>query len=653
MGSLERSAGLGQDKIVRLAGIRPVAFGRIRRTRNARNPMSPSDRSPTGDRKLIAWGVACFLVVVVGVIYGQTLWFGFVNYDDNCFVYACPEVSAGLTGHGIVWAFTDGPFGEWYPLSMISHMLDCQIYGLNAGGHHLTSALLHAATVVGLFLVLRNMTGELWPSAFVAALLAIHPQHVESVAWIAERRDVLSGLFFVLTLAAYVGYVRSGRTVARYVLVAVLLTLGLMSKAMLVTVPTLLLLLDYWPLGRFGSAARIPECNAALPRQSFWRLACEKLPLLAIAMGGCYMTLSSQGKDSPVAWSDRFANAAVASVTYLCQFFYPKDLAAYYPMPEDGYPAWKTVGAITVLTLTSAAAVAGCRRYPHCFVGWFWFLGTLAPVLGLVHIAGHAMADRYMYLPSIGLSVAVAWSAARLGAGSADGRWALGGSAVLVVAILVGCAIWQTSLWRDEVLLWTHSLAVTEDNAHAEIALADALNQAHRLDDAITHYRRATRWPVGAPVLNKLGLALAAQGRYPEAITEFRGLVQLDPNSALAYTNLGRALDLTGRPIEAADNYLRAIDLNPQLPQPYLLLGQLLLKAGRPGDAIGYFERLIALDRQNVPGRLGLAAALVGNGHSERAVAEYRLVLDLAPDDATAREALGKLLSGEAQPASR
>ncbi len=279
--------------------------------------MPLADPAARRDPPWAPWAVAGFLVAMVGIIYGQTLRFGFLAHDDMSFVNGNPAVSPGLTVAGIKAAFVSGPMGQWHPLSMISHMLDCQIFGLNAWGHHLTNLILHAATSIGLFLVLRSMTGELWPSAVVATLLAVHPQHVESVAWIAERRDVLSGLFFVLTLAAYLGYVRQGCTLGRYLLVVLIFTLGLMSKATLVTVPPLLLLLDYWPLGRYGRGA---VTTAPAERKSFWWLAVEKLPLLALSVGDCVLTVITQNEDDTAihpGLTERLGTAAVAPVEYL------------------------------------------------------------------------------------------------------------------------------------------------------------------------------------------------------------------------------------------------------------------------------------------------------------------------------------------------
>ena len=296
-----------------------------------------------------------------------------------------PHVTAGLTGEGIRWAFTEGPFGEWYPLATLSHMLDCQLFGLNAWGHHLTNVLLHAAASIALFLVLWRMTDELWPSAFVAAVFAVHPQHVESVAWVAERRDVLSGLFFMLTLGAYLGYVRHGRSLGRYLLVAALFALGLMAKPMLVTLPPLLLLLDFWPLARFGAAARHPRLDPVGRAARLRRLVLEKLPLFALAAGDCLMTLRTHcPRSTPLAWPERIGNAAVSCVTYVVQFFYPVDLAAFYPYPAGGPPAWKVAGAMAILVrrqrgggdLAAPLSLLLCRlvlvSWACCLRCWDW-----------------------------------------------------------------------------------------------------------------------------------------------------------------------------------------------------------------------------------------------------------------------------------------
>ncbi|HEY1785535.1 MAG TPA: tetratricopeptide repeat protein, partial [Pirellulales bacterium] len=522
------------------------------------DPMSAAD----------AWRarwVCLFLLVAIGLIYAQTLDHVLLSYDDSGFVFANPHVKAGLTPAGIAWAFTEGPYGEWYPLAPLSHMLDCQLFGLHAWGHHLTNVLLHAAASIGLFLVLRQMTGELWPSAFVAALFAVHPQHVESVAWVSERRDVLSGLLFMLTLGAYLRYIRHGRTLAHYLLVALLFALGLMAKPMLVTLPPLLLLLDFWPLARIGAAGDTPAWARSVERPGLARLILEKLPLVALAAADCLMTLRTHnsGDDAP-AWSQRFGTAAVSCVTYIVQFFRPVDLVAFYPMPLGGPPIGQVAVAIAILAGVTTAAVIWRRRCPYLFVGWFWFVGMLSPVLGLIQVSEHAMADRYMYLPSIGLSIALAWGAARLAAGSPERRWALAAGAGLVIVVLVACAAWQTSNWYDDETLWRHALACNPDNVKAETNLAEALDRQGRRDEAIAYYQRAEQHATDCRPFNGLGALLAREGKLDEAVAHYRQALQISPKAYLVHVNLGAALARKRQFDEANQHFRRALEINPR-----------------------------------------------------------------------------------------
>ena len=349
----------------------------------------------------LSWAICCFLVLLVAVIYGQVASFSFVGDGDSEFLYENPQVVAGITPSGVWWAMTSGPYGEWCPLSTLSEMLVCQFFGLSPAAHHLTNVLLHAASAVLLYLVLQRMTGDVWPSAWVAAVFAIHPLHVESVAWVSERRDVLSGLFFMLTLGAYALYAERP-SLKRWLAVAGLFALGLAAKPMLVTVPCVLLLLDYWPLRRFQST-------------SVRRLILEKLPLLALALGACCIVLvthlSSQPSNHMQRWSlaTRMANASVSYVDYVSQSFWPVNMAIFYPHPGDTLPTVRVVGSLVVLTAITATAIFFWRRAPYLLVGWLWFLGTLVPVIGLVQVGSHARGDRYMYLSQIGLSIAVAW----------------------------------------------------------------------------------------------------------------------------------------------------------------------------------------------------------------------------------------------------
>ncbi len=401
----------------------------------------------------------CLLALAVAVVFGPTVWHDFVNFDDDAYVYDNPQVMQGLTQQTVAWSFTTFHSSNWHPLTWLSHALDCQLYGTqHAAGHHLTNVVLHAAVAILLLLVLWQMTGSLWPSAVVAAVFAVHPLRVESVAWIAERKDLLSGLFFMLTLGAYLHYVRHPFSWHRYLLVAAMFALGLMAKPMLVTLPFVLLLLDYWPLGRISlrggadsqdnSGADIPVCRekprcdgsctatpgatVQLSPQLKWgdtgrqeclpHLIAEKLPLLLLAAASCVVTSFAQdpsiavSKYLPV--SARIANALVSYVDYLGQFFYPLGLAAFYPHPESGLPIWKVAGALLLLVGISAAAWIGRRRCPYLLVGWLWYLGMLIPVIGLVQVGDQARADRYTYLPQIGLVVALVWAQRRRGRNS-------------------------------------------------------------------------------------------------------------------------------------------------------------------------------------------------------------------------------------------
>ena len=366
--------------------------------------------------------VCIFLLLAVAVVFGPTIRHEFVNYDDDDYVYENPQVARGFTAPGIVWAFTHFHSGNWHPLTWLSHMVDCQLYGLDhPGGHHLTNVLLHAASCLVLFVVLRQMTGDLWPSAFVASLFAIHPLHVESVAWVAERKDVLSGLFFMLTLAAYVSYARRPFSLLRYLLTTALFALGLMAKPMLVTLPFVLLLLDYWPLGRIGATSQPVSRESRLPQQSspaLRRVLLEKLPWLAMAAASCAATFLAQGTSVVVVQRlpllTRIDNALVSYAAYLGQFFYPAGLAALYPHPQSSLPIWKIVAAVLLLLGVSLAALACRRKCPYLLVGWLWYLGMLVPVIGLVQVGSQAMADRYTYLTQIGLYIALAWGSERV-----------------------------------------------------------------------------------------------------------------------------------------------------------------------------------------------------------------------------------------------
>ncbi len=367
---------------------------------------------------------------------GRRFTTSFVDYDDNRYVYENALVARGLTLNGIAQAFTYGSYDNWDPLTAISHMLDCQFYGLNPGGHHLTNILLHTATVILLFLVLRRMTGFLWRSAFVAAVFAIHPLRVESVAWVAERKDVLSGLFFMLTLWAYVRYVeefkvQSSKFKVFFGLSLLAFVLGLMSKPMLVTLPFVLLLLDYWPLNRFNRPALAADGAGPVDRPGHFsvplRLIIEKIPLLALSIPLCVATVLVEktgiGSVETFPLHLRIGNALISYVTYLCQMFYPVGLAALYPYPAHGLPVWEIITAILVLASISAGVFFWRRKHPYFVVGWLWYLGMLVPVIGLIQVGLQAQADRHTYLPQIGLYLVLTWAAADCAPAGVTAGW--------------------------------------------------------------------------------------------------------------------------------------------------------------------------------------------------------------------------------------
>ncbi|MGA3285714.1 MAG: tetratricopeptide repeat protein [Verrucomicrobiota bacterium] len=429
-------------------------------------------------------------------------------------MYENAQVSQDLSLRGIEWAFSHSVNANWHPLTIMSYQLDHQLYGLKAGGYHLTNVLLHGAAAMLLFLTLRRMTAAPWRSAFVAVVFAIHPLHVESVAWVAERKDVLSGVFFMLTLGAYVGYVREPRRLSRYLAVVFFFALGLMSKPMLVTLPLVLLLLDYWPLNRFTTTL-----NGLKHSYTPGRLILEKIPLFALSAAGCLATLVAQQKVIvSLPFSLSVNNACVACATYLWQMVYPRNLAAYYPFNEQGLPLWEVALSFLLLVFVSTLAFVWRRKRPWLLMGWLWYLVMLVPVLGLVQSGLRAHADRYTYLPQIGLYLIIAWAATELVAGRRYGRLLLGSLASAVIVALI-----QVSYWKNSVTFWEHTLAVSGDSDLARNNLGLVLVQKGQLDEAIAQYQQALKINPDYDVAhNNLGLALGQKGRLDEAIAQYQ-----------------------------------------------------------------------------------------------------------------------------------
>jgi tetratricopeptide (TPR) repeat protein len=583
------------------------------------------------------WRVAVLCLVLAAItfaVFGQTAGFGFIYFDDNVYVYENAKVAGGLSLKGLAWVFTHADCNLYHPLTMLSLMGDYQLHGLHAGGYHFTNVLLHTASVILLFLVLRQMTGALWRSAFVAAVFAIHPLRVESVAWVAERKDVLSAFFFMLTLGAYVRYVRKPNSPARYLMVAVAFVLALLSKPTVVTLPFVLLLLDYWPLLRFEQ-----------PRKLLG-LILEKIPLLALAAGACAITVLAEGEaiafNNNIPMPARIGNAVVSCAVYLRQMVWPEGLAVLYPYPHNGLPPWEVALAGALLTGLSAVAWGERRTRPWLLIGWLWYLGMLTPMIGIVQVCPSAHADRYTYLPQIGIYVAVTWLVAewRLS------RVALGGLMAGVLAVLTVCAWKQTTYWKSDETLSSHALACTTDNDIAHNNLGIALMQKGRMDEAITHFQKALQInPDNAVAHNNFGNALSQEGRVDEAITQYQKALRIDPNLALAHINLGLVLFQQGKVDEAITQYQEALEINPDYADARVSLGNFLLQKGRVDEAITQYQKELQSKPGNAKAENNLGNALLQKGSVGGAIAHFQKALELEPAQPTVQNNLAWLLA--------
>jgi tetratricopeptide (TPR) repeat protein len=581
--------------------------------------------------------VCLALAAITFAVFGQTLHHEFVNYDDDEYVYQNPAVTRGLTWKGIAWAFTKPHAGNWHPLTWLSHELDCQLYGLNPAGHHLSNVLIHIATVIALFLVLREMTGAFWPSAFVAAVFAIHPLRVESVAWVAERKDVLSGLFFMLTIGAYVRYARRPWSWRRYGLVVVLFAMGLMSKPMLVTLPLVLLLLDYWPLQRKESAKS---------------LALEKLPLLALSAAVCGVTLLAQTEVIQSAGSFslplRLGNALVSCMVYLDQMIYPAGLAVMYPYPHNGLPPWKVALAGILLVGLSAVALGLRWKQPWILVGWLWYLALLLPVMGIIQVGDQAHADRYTYLPLIGIYVALTWLAAELRMNHA----AFGALMAGVITVLMFCAWKQTTYWKNSETLWSHALDCTTGNYIAHGNLGGILLKQGKVDEAITEFQETVQInPADAEAHYNFANALRKKGRVDDAIIQFQKALQLQPAYASAHNNLGNTFLQTGRLDEAIDQYQQALQLEPANPGVQINLASLLATSPHAARRDGHKAVELAEQANQLTGGENplvlhtFAVALAEVGRYSEAVATAQHALRVA--EAQSNTSLARALQSE------
>jgi len=562
--------------------------------------------------------VCLFLVMATLAVYWQVQNHDFVILDDDLYIYENNYVQRGLTTENIIWAFTDGTriSNYWHPLTWISHILDIQLYGMNAGGHHLTNLLFHIANTLILFLLFNKMTGHLWRSGFVAALFALHPLHVESVAWVAERKDVLSTFFWLLTMWAYSRYAEKPK-INKYVVVLLFFVMGLMSKPMLVTLPFVLLLMDFWPLGRWQWGQEIEEEHIKAPKSSALYLVVEKVPFFAITVIASIAAYITQRKGGAVPAMDfallkmQTANAIVSYVSYIGKMIWPCKLAAHYPHPGM-LPVWQVVGAGLLITCMSVFGVWKWRKFPYFTFGWFWFLGTFVPVIGFVKIGDFFMADRFTYVPLIGLFVVIAWGVPELVAQQRYKKIWLATLATIVLTILMLMTWKQVGYWRNSITLFEHTLKFTSNNYLAHTNLGLALYNQGREAEAIEHYLQALRIkPDYVIAHNNLGATLDNQGRTAEAIEHYLQALQIKPDFEKAHHNLGITLYKQGHKTKAIEHYLQALRIKPDYEKAYNSLGIALFRTGNIEGGIACFREAVRINPNYIHAKNNLNQVLM------------------------------------------
>jgi len=573
--------------------------------------------------------ICLFLVIGNMAVYSQVINHSFVNYDDGMYVTSNYFVQKGLSLINIIWAFSNVYAANWHPLTWLSHMLDVQLYGLSPGGHHMTSVLFHVVNSLLLFLVFRRMTGQIWQSGFVAAIFALHPLHVESVAWVAERKDVLSMFFWVLTMYSYILYVEHPG-VTRYMLALIFFVLGLMTKPMLVTLPFVLLLLDYWPLRRFQLKHEDDPGRKSGQQLHMITLIWEKAPFFIISIAASAIALFAQHSKGTVASLDRFTlfvrieNILVSYVDYIGKMIWPDNLSAFYPYPGI-LTGWHVVGSCLLLAFITFLAVRSLNPRPWFIIGWLWYIGTLVPVIGIVQVGLQAMADRYTYIPLIGLFIIIAWGVPELAI-----RWRLKKpvfvgitTAILIVFMVISWL--QVRYWADNISLYEHALDVTSDNFVAHNGLGCDLTTRGMLDEAVIHYSEALRIrPEYAEAHYNLGHVLSIQGKNEEAIEHFHKALQIKPDYAEAHDYLGYELACLGNRQEAIKHFRKAIQIKPDYAEAHDYLGYELLHQGKSEEALEHFRKALQISPNYAVAHHNLGIALAEQDKYNEAIRHYR-----------------------------
>jgi Flp pilus assembly protein TadD len=621
--------------------------------------------------RLILFGLA---IVTFG-IYAQLIGHRFITLDDPTYIQENPMVNRGVTLAGVAWAFSTFYAGNWHPVTWISHMMDSQLFGMFAGGHLLVNALIHAANTLLVFWLLMRTTHARWSSALVAALFALHPLHVESVAWAAERKDTLSTFFGLLSLIAYARYAEAP-SIRRYAWTAITLALGLLAKPMLVTWPFVMLLLDYWPLGRYqrsevrgrparrGLGALVGAIDLNRPGGSGepplpqnprggggWSvvrsLVVEKLPLFALVAASAVVTSVAQSHLGAVRTFTEFpvtlrlSNAVVSYAKYLLFAFWPNDLAVYYPYTRTGISAWQIIGAALLLIAITAFCFFQRKIRPYLIVGWLWFLGTLVPVIGLVQVGAQTMADRYFYIPSIGLFIAIVFGLADIADTRRIAPWLSAAIASLVLLILATLTNAQIHRWTDSFALFQHALAVTPPNFTIETSLGVALGKSNRYEDAAAHFQKALKIrPDFYDALFNMGATRFYQGRLPEAVEYYHAAIHSQPGAPQAHMQLALALWKQNRSEAACDEMRRASQLAPKDASIRSDLGLALAQSGRIPEATDQLHEALRLNPHSAEAHNNLGLTLLESGKPRESIPEFEAALQLNPEFKAAADGL-------------
>lgn len=606
--------------------------------------------------------IGMLLVIVTLAVYGQVTNYGFINYDDPKYVYDNPYIQSGLNKESVFWSLTATYVSNWHPITWLSHMIDVEIYGINPGGHHLTNVIFHIVNSLLLCIILKKATGGLWQSGFVAALFALHPLHVESVAWISERKDVLSALFWMLTMWGYIAYVERPN-IYRYILVVVFFILGLMAKPMLVTLPFVLLLLDYWPLKRL----KIENCQLSrkgfrplifiLRSSVFW----EKIPLFLLVAASCIITFSVQKTGGAVGsleilpLNTRIANALVSYISYVVKMVWPFNLSVFYPHPKL-LPAWQVAGAGFLILTISLFVILNIRVRPYFFVGWLWYLVTLIPVIGLVQVGRQAMADRYTYIPLIGLFIVIAWEGSSSVLKWCSKKWSeeneqtsyghlILSMAAISTLIVFSVVTWfQIQVWDNSIKLYEHALRVSGDSYVMHYNLGNTFFYQDKFDKAIDHYEQALSIDTqSSEANNNLGLALFRMNRIDEAVGRYLHALHLDPHFSEPHNNLGNVYASQGELNKAIHHYHEALRLDPKLSDAHNNLGLALIQKGFIDKAIARFQKTLEIEPHHAGAARNLNRALAIKVKIDKAVSNMYEAIEIHPDDPDLQSRLSML----------